>query len=376
MGIADSARDPLGGRYERDATGRLTGSLLEYAAWRPMRRLSTALPDSTLVRAVRRYAAEGAALGITSVQDMAGYLEPDKTARVLRAARPSIRVRVIRWPMPDGAGWRTREWDRVPATLGPRVVVSGRKWVLDGSPIERLALQRAPYADRPGWSGQLNFPADTVRAMLAGALATREPLHLHVAGDSTARLVLGLMQALAPDSAWRPLRVRIEHGDWVSGELIPVARRLGVVVVQNPAHFALEPGLVEQRFGGRPASFQTVRALVEAGVPLAIGSDGPRSPGLNLMFAVVHPNNPAEALTREQAVTAYTRGSAYAEFAERDKGVLAPGMLADLAVLSQDVFTVPAQALPATVSVLTLVGGAVVHDALARASDAPVRPPR
>jgi predicted amidohydrolase YtcJ len=212
--------------------------------------------------------------------------------------------------------------------------------------------------------------------MLARALATREPLHLHVAGDSTARLVLGLMQALAPDSAWRPLRVRIEHGDWVSEELIPVARRLGVVVVQNPSHFALEPGMVEQRFGGRPPGFQTVRALVEAGVPLAIGSDGPRSPGLNLMFAVVHPNNPAQALTREQAVAAYTRGSAYAEFAERDKGVLAPGMLADLAVLSQDVFTVPAPSLPATVSVLTLVGGVVVHDALPPAPGSGPRTPR
>jgi len=74
----------------------------------------------------------------------------------------------------------------------------------------------------------------------------------------------------------------------------------------------------------------------------------------------------AQALTREQAVTMYTRGSAYAEFAEREKGTLAPGMLADLAVLSQDVFTVPADALPATTSVLTIVGGRVVRDERAR----------
>src|SRR2546422_9042749 len=62
---------------------------------------------------------------------------------------------------------------------------------------------------------------------------------------------------------------------------------------------------------------------------------------LNIMFAVTHPMNPAEALSREQAVLAYTRGSAYAELAERETGTLAPGMLADLAVLSQDIFTVP-----------------------------------
>ena len=65
----------------------------------------------------------------------------------------------------------------------------------------------------------------------------------------------------------------------------------------------------------------------------------------------------------ERAVRAYTWGSAYAEFAEKEKGALSAGMLADLAVLSQDIFTVPADKLPATTSVLTLVGGTVVYDA-------------
>jgi predicted amidohydrolase YtcJ len=71
---------------------------------------------------------------------------------------------------------------------------------------------------------------------------------------------------------------------------------------------------------------------------------------------------PNEGLTREQAVIAYTRTSAYAEFAERDKGSLEPGKLADLAVLSQDIFTVPLEQLPSTESVLTMVGGAVVYE--------------
>ncbi len=80
------------------------------------------------------------------------------------------------------------------------------------------------------------------------------------------------------------------------------------------------------------------------------------------MFAELHPTRPGEGITREQAVQAYTRGSAFAEFAEQDKGTLAPGKLADLAVLSQDIFKVPPYALPKTHSVLTLVGGRIVHD--------------
>lgn len=116
---------------------------------------------------------------------------------------------------------------------------------------------------------------------------------------------------------------------------------------------------------GRPwaATFQPLRSLLAAGVPLALGSDGPASPFLNILLAVTHPVTPGEAITREQAVEAYTRGSAWVEFAEREKGTLAPGMLADLAVLSQDIFTVEPARLPATASVLTIVGGRVVYDA-------------
>ena len=365
LAVPEDVRDPVGGHYTRDAAGRLTGHLDDYAEWAALRRLYSSLPDSVLVGEFRRYAAEGLGLGITSVHAMHGYLDPAVTTRVLRAARLPLRLRLIPYPMTDARGLRGDEWRGHAGNLAPRTTVAGVKWVLDGSPFDRRMLMRAPYADRPGWHGQLQFPVDTVRAILARALATREQLHLHVSGDSTVRVVFTLMQALAPDSAWRPLRLRLEHGDFVSGELLPVARRLGVVIVQNPTHFAIDPALLRRRYGRVPAQFQTVRSILAAGVPLALGSDGPRSPGLNLMFAVTHPTVPTEALTREQAVTAYTRGSAYAEFAEREKGTLAPGMLADLAVLSQDIFTVPAEALPATTSVLTLVGGTVVHDALA-----------
>jgi predicted amidohydrolase YtcJ len=81
------------------------------------------------------------------------------------------------------------------------------------------------------------------------------------------------------------------------------------------------------------------------------------------MFATNPGNHPSEAITREQAVIAYTLTSAYAEFQEKEKGSIEPGKFADIAVLSQDIFTVPAEELPKTVSVLTLVGGKVVYKA-------------
>ena len=144
-------------------------------------------------------------------------------------------------------------------------------------------------------------------------------------------------------------------------DLLPRAARLGVVVVQNPTHFTIGELLVE-RFGVRHR-YQPLRSLLQAGVRLALGSDGPMNPFLNILLASTHPARPEEALTRVQALDAYTRGSAFAEHAEGEKGTLAPGQLADLAVLSRDIFQVHADELPATTSVLTIVGGQVVHDA-------------
>lgn len=87
------------------------------------------------------------------------------------------------------------------------------------------------------------------------------------------------------------------------------------------------------------------------------------NPYLNIMFAAIHPARPTEAITREQGVEAYTRGSAYAEFEENEKGLITEGKQADLTILSQDIFTVPLVDLPKIQSVFTFIGGKVVYDA-------------
>jgi predicted amidohydrolase YtcJ len=125
---------------------------------------------------------------------------------------------------------------------------------------------------------------------------------------------------------------------------------------------------MESRYGINHKFFP-LRTLIEAEIPIAIGSDasdsslGAMNPYLNIMFAAIHPARPAEAITREQAVEAYTRGSAYAELAENEKGTITKGKQADLTILSQDIFTGPLNELPKTRSVFTLIGGKVVYDA-------------
>ena len=195
--------------------------------------------------------------------------------------------------------------------------------------------------------------------MLRESLQDNDQLLVHVFGYNSAAAMLNAMQSTGGKRIWAGRRVRLEHGDGLFPDLIPRAKEMGVVVVQNPFHLnvgTIFPGLVLEHA-------QPLRSLLAAGIPVALGSDGPTNPYLNIMFASLHANRPSEAITREQAVVAYTLTSAYAEFTERDKGSLEPGKLADLAVLSQDIFTVGASDLPKTESVLTMVGGKIIYDA-------------
>jgi predicted amidohydrolase YtcJ len=282
----------------------------------------------------------------------------------LRDAATPVRWSIYDWPIPGADVAEAWVAPRARPTDVPGVTVAGVKWMLDGTPVERGALMRRPYADRPGWTGLLNFPPGDIRRILAASLERGEQLAFHVSGDSTAALVLRTMADLAPAERWRPLRVRLEHGDGLSRDLLPLAAELGVVHIQNPLHLSL-PAVIGARLGEGVAEHQLLRSVGEAGVAMALGSDagGPGfNPFLNMMMAVVHPTHPEEALSPEAAIAAYTSGSAFAERTETDKGMLRAGLLADLAMLSQDLFSIAPDQWPATESVMTIVGGEVVFE--------------
>ena len=236
------------------------------------------------------------------------------------------------------------------------------KWIIDGTPIERLAHMREPYADAPAERGRLNLPQSRLDEFVGWAYGSEDPLLVHAIGDTALDAYLTALEKTGRPEVWRAKRPRIEHGDLMSPDVQARVRALGAVVVQNPSHFTF-PEVFLQRYGAaRVAWMQPMKALLDRGIPIAIGSDGPINPFLNVWWASTHLTNPSQALTREQAVIAYTRGSAFAEFTERQKGQLAVGMLADLAVLSTDLFTATAEQIPAITSLLTMVGGQAVHD--------------
>jgi predicted amidohydrolase YtcJ len=363
LGISDTTPDPVGGHYERMArTQRLSGFFSEYAEFGLKRRWYSGLSNDVLAKGFQQFAAEAVRMGITSVQNMATSLELDKMVSVIRDAKLPLRIRIIRFPGTSSHGRELTAWSKnYPAA--PLYEVSGMKWILDGTPLERGALMQADYSDKPGWKGRLNFLSDTLRAIVGEGLKSSEQLLLHIVGDETPSFVLTEMKKVADAQVWQAKRVRFEHADGLLPYAYADARKLGIVAVVNPSHFMFAE-INHARVGAeRAKTYQPFKSFIEAGIPVAIGSDGPNNPFLNIMFATMHPTNPKEAVTREQAVIAYTKTAAYAEFKEGEKGMLKKGMLADLAVLSQDIFTIPQQELPRTGSVLTIIGGRIVFNA-------------
>jgi predicted amidohydrolase YtcJ len=362
IGVKDDEPDPVGGRFVRSAdNGKLTGMALEFAAFRLARRMSELATEQEALQQTREFLNAAARLGITTVQNMSAPAAPDRLVALYEDAPTSIRIRIMRFLLTDPGGRITQEGRELPAKPSPLITVSGTKWILDGTPIERSCAMRNPYSDRPGESGWMDFSEKDMEAMLRESLANHDQLLAHIVGDRTTETFLNAMDATGGINVWSKRRVRIEHGDGLAPDLIPRAKALGVIVVQNPTHLALRE-LLARRWGlQRTDELQPLQSLLNAGIPLSFGSDGPFNPYLNIMLASIYPGKPHEALTREQAVIAYTLTSAYSEFAERDKGSLEPGKLADLAVLSQDIFHVAADALPKTESVLTMVGGKVIY---------------
>lgn len=362
LGISPTEPDPFGGFYRRFAGTRvLTGEAHEYAEFAIRRKLLALLPDAALVAQYRAFAAQAVQLGYTSLQDMAVGLTHRRALDALRAAHLPLRVRSICFPLAPGERCETAD--------GEPVRAAGIKWIVDGTPVERLAAVSTPYADRPGERGGLDLQAADLRAQLlahrTGDPRTQQVL-FHAVGDDAIDAILDALAATGGPQTWGPRRTRIEHGDLLFPWDFARARALGVVVVQNPTHFTLAPVFAQRFVSTVLGNLEPMQSLLAAGIPLALGTDGigaPQSPFLNLFLATVHPAHPSEALTLAQALTAFTHGAAYAELTSDRRGRLTPGQDADLAVLSQDIFHAVPDAIPATTSVLTMVGGRVVWDA-------------
>jgi len=354
-GIPDDAKDPLGGFYVRQPGSKKISAIWEYAQW-PVWHAALASGPEKLIKSLRSYANQQIEAGITTVQDMSCNIEPALLSQVYHKASLPLRVRIIPMPGTSPGGRNLAEWKTVDPHPSALTYVSGIKYMLDGTPIEQRSLMKMPYAGTSNWHGELNMPVDTIRQILHEALTSSTQLMIHIVGDSTLTVLLSLMKQMVNDEVWRRKRVRIEHNplnaNATEAELSQL-KELGIIVMHTPKY-------------NRTCH---IRSLMEKGILVGVSPDGTTNPFWDLLVITSQQSDPNENISREQAVIAYTKTNAYAEFEEKHKGTLAKGMLADLSVLSQNIFTIPPEQLPATQSALTIVNGKIVYQRLKNIND-------
>jgi predicted amidohydrolase YtcJ len=345
LGIHDADKDPLGGWYSRASDGKITGALYEYAQWPAWYAVAVSEPGK-LIESLRSYAMEEVKAGITTVQNMGSMIAPSMISEIFRRADLPVRVRIIPMPGTTAEGRDLVSWKNVSPHPAELTYTSGIKYLIDGTPLEQNALFKRPYPGTNEWYGKLSMPVDTITRILHEALTSDLQLMIHITGDSSMAIVLSLMKQMAPGEVWKGKRVRIEHNATatITDAETDLIKELGVLIMHSPSW----------NHSGH------LRSFLEKGIAVGISPDGTTNPFRDLMIITSQQTNPYENITREQAVIAYTKTNAFAEFKEKEKGTLVKGMLADLAVLSQDIFTVPDGQLPATQSVLTMVNGKIV----------------
>jgi predicted amidohydrolase YtcJ len=224
---------------------------------------------------------------------------------------------------------------------------------------------KAPYEDDPANSGLPQYTQDQLNKMTAERAKVGFQFAFHAIGDKATAMAL---DAYSQPAVSRTARNRIEHAQIVDPADIARFAKLGVIASMQPNHLLTDMNWAEDRLGHDRAAYSYAwKAFLDAGVPLAFGTDypvEPVTPFRGLYAAVTRMDEsgnksyfPESKLTRGQALYAYTQGSAYAEFAEKHKGKLAPGYDADFILVDRDLYTVAAPAILKTVVLDTYVAG-------------------
>lgn len=382
-GIDERTPDPLNGEIVRDATGQPTGALKERASELVARHVPE--PDEeTMLGLLARALDELARKGITAAQD--AWATPADLAlfnRLRGRTELPVRLRVALELKPEqaraGLAATLDEFEAAAAALEGDELLRGGiiKSFVDGVVEARTAYMLEPY---PGTDscGDPRWTDDELRATV-GVLHRRGwQVELHAIGTAAVRQALGAYAALGRGAAER--RHRIEHIETIDPADLPRFAELGVVASIQPLHAIPDSSQADTWSGmldpGVAVTGWRTRSLLESGAVVAIGTDWPVvpfDPLLSIHAAVTRRAAagggaafaPAEAVSMERALTAYTWGSAYAEHAEEVRGSLAAGRAADLIVLDRDLLDAGSDALAilGTEVRLTLVGGRTVHRA-------------
>ena len=378
-GITSQTPDPPGGGIDRGPGGEPNGLLRDNAVAlvRPL------LPAETPAACAGRWRAalaHAAAHGLTSVQtcDVRSRDWPTVLAALEELdAQDALPLRLTLQCAMDTPADLQALWDAGyrPGAHGKRWKIGPLKLFLDGSLGARTAWLRGGYADAPGAHGLCCLPMAEALALARKADAAGMQVVAHAIGDGAMEEMLDIIETLnAPRGGANPLRHGVVHCQVTTPGQWDRLAALGAGALVQPIFLDYDHTIVTARCGTAMAGTSYAFGdAVRRGLPVSYGTDAPvesLDPLRNLYAAVTRrplsggaPWQPQQAVTRAQALFCYTQGSAWQEFAEAEKGRLAPGLLADFTVLDRDYFTVPEADIPRLRVQATVTGGQVVYRA-------------
>ncbi|HUL79066.1 MAG TPA: amidohydrolase, partial [Vicinamibacteria bacterium] len=369
-GISRDTRAPSGGEIVRDFSGEATGVFVDNAQG------LVAPPERTpgdIRRALELATDECLAKGVTSLTDAGAGSD---VIALYREAAAAGRLRLRLYVM--AAGLQTMKALGRPDPGRGMLAVRAVKLYADGALGSRGAALLEPYADDPGNSGLLVTPAAEILEAARFALAHGFQVGTHAIGDRANRIVLDAYEAAFRENpSVRDPRFRIEHAQILAAPDIPRFGKLGVLASMQGIHCPSDRPWTPKRLGDARVAEGAYawRKLLDAGARILNGTDAPVedvSPIQNFHATVTRQDasgqppggfDPDQKLTRREALRTMTLDAAYGSFAEKEKGSIEVGKLADLVVLSQDIQSVPDDAILKTEVLATIVDGRVLFGA-------------
>ena len=373
-GVDAKTPDVAGGVIVRDASGNPTGVFKDAA----MPLIYKAIPPMTheqRLRSARAAMKRAASLGVTSVQHMNPEFA-DVAAYSELAEKGELTTRIYAVPMETD--WRDQAKVGIRHAWGSSYLrLGGVKGYADGSLGSRTAYMFDPFSDDPNNRGLLSdemHPPSAMRDRLMQADAAGLQIRVHAIGDRAISMMLDIFADIEKEHGYHDQRFAIEHAQHMAQKDFERFAKLHVIASMQPYHAIDDGRWAQARLGHDRARYSYAwRSFLDHGVTLAFGTDwpvAPLDPILGLYAAVTratldgkNPGGwiPEEKITLPEAIEAYTMGAAFAEFQEREKGSITPGKLADMVILSDNVFDVKSEATRNVKVETTITGGRVIY---------------
>ncbi|RDU36192.1 amidohydrolase [Neobacillus piezotolerans] len=368
-GVDETTVSPPGGMIDKSPDGRLTG-ILKDTAQELVYSIMPEASESYMARAIKASIRDLYSLGITGVhtEDLNYYGGFSKTYGVFKRAIEE-----------DGLKFRTHLLvhhgvldDYI---ADGHTYLSGNEWIefgamkifSDGALGGRTALLSEPYSDAPGTNGVAIFSREELSALVGRAREHQMPVAIHAIGDLAFEYCLDALE----DNPLRGTgRDRLIHAQILREDLIERAKKLPLVLDLQPVFMLSDYPWVIDRVGiDRMRYSYAWKTLLESGIPCSGGSDAPieyPNPFLGIDAAVNRTVNGKEygreeALSVFEAVSLYTKGSAYAACHEQDRGMIGEGLLADFTILDRDIFIIQKDTIRETEAVMTVIGEEIVY---------------